>query len=137
MLRDYNISGRINLMEIPVLLHMLHFWKVSLSVKLLLCFLFLIESITLLRVRDKSCELSHSIARSRLTPKYFQTAFLKFDRHHSGKTSRYFLKIPRNKRFDNHTHNLVHEAQTGPLQRHKLICLSQLQSASDSLGGWC
>ncbi len=29
MLRDYNISGRINLMEIPVLLHMLHFWKVS------------------------------------------------------------------------------------------------------------
>ena len=28
MLRDYNISGRINLMEIPVLLHMLHFWKV-------------------------------------------------------------------------------------------------------------
>ena len=26
--RDYNISGRINLMEIPVLLHMLHFWKV-------------------------------------------------------------------------------------------------------------
>ena len=30
MLRDYNISGRINLMEIPVLLHMLHFWRVSL-----------------------------------------------------------------------------------------------------------
>ena len=29
MLRDYNISGRINLMEIPVLLHMLHFWKVN------------------------------------------------------------------------------------------------------------
>ena len=29
MLRDYNISGRINLMEIPVLLHMLHFWKVG------------------------------------------------------------------------------------------------------------
>ena len=29
MLRDYNISGRINLMEIPVLLHMLHFWRVS------------------------------------------------------------------------------------------------------------
>merc|ERR1711953_1605666 len=27
MLRDYNISGRINLMEIPVLLHMLHFWR--------------------------------------------------------------------------------------------------------------
>ena len=31
ILRDYNISGRINLMEIPVLLHMLHFWKVSTS----------------------------------------------------------------------------------------------------------
>ena len=31
MLRDYNISGRINLMEIPVLLHMLHFWKVKIS----------------------------------------------------------------------------------------------------------
>lgn len=29
MLRDYNISGRLNLMEIPVLLHMLHFWRVS------------------------------------------------------------------------------------------------------------
>ena len=28
MLKDYNISGRLNLMEIPVLLHMLHFWKV-------------------------------------------------------------------------------------------------------------
>jgi hypothetical protein len=28
MLRDYNISGRLNLMEIPVLLHMLHFWRV-------------------------------------------------------------------------------------------------------------
>jgi len=27
MLRDYNISGRLNLMEIPVLLHMLHFWR--------------------------------------------------------------------------------------------------------------
>lgn len=27
MLRDYNISGRINLMEIPVLLHLLHFWR--------------------------------------------------------------------------------------------------------------
>ena len=33
MLRDYNISGRINLMEIPVLLHMLHFWKVSFGSK--------------------------------------------------------------------------------------------------------
>jgi hypothetical protein len=30
MLRDYNISGRLNLMEIPVLLHMLHFWRVIL-----------------------------------------------------------------------------------------------------------
>jgi len=29
MLRDYNISGRLNLMEIPVLLHMLQFWRVS------------------------------------------------------------------------------------------------------------
>jgi len=48
MLRDYNISGRINLMEIPVLLHMLHFWK---------------------------------------------TAFLKFDRHHSGKTSSFNLRL--------------------------------------------
>jgi len=48
MLRDYNISGRINLMEIPVLLHMLHFWK---------------------------------------------TAFLKYDRHHSGKTSSFNLRL--------------------------------------------
>ncbi|XP_023330872.1 calpain-9 [Eurytemora carolleeae] len=48
MLRDYNISGRINLMEIPVLLHMLHFWK---------------------------------------------AAFLKFDRHHSGKTSSFNLRL--------------------------------------------
>ena len=29
MLRDYNISGRVNLMEIPLLLHMLQFWRVS------------------------------------------------------------------------------------------------------------
>lgn len=29
MLRDYNISGRISLGDIPVLMHMLHFWKVS------------------------------------------------------------------------------------------------------------
>ena len=28
MLRDYNISGRVNLMEIPLLLHLLHFWRV-------------------------------------------------------------------------------------------------------------
>ncbi|XP_030759700.1 calpain-9-like isoform X2 [Sitophilus oryzae] len=27
MLRDYNISGRINLMDVPVLVHMLQFWK--------------------------------------------------------------------------------------------------------------
>ncbi len=31
MLRDYNISGRVNLMEIPLLLHMLQFWRVSLT----------------------------------------------------------------------------------------------------------
>ena len=37
MLRDYNISGRLNLMEIPVLLHMLHFWRVcSLLIVLLI-----------------------------------------------------------------------------------------------------
>jgi len=29
MLRDYNISGRVNLMEIPLLLHLLQFWRVS------------------------------------------------------------------------------------------------------------
>ena len=34
MLRDYNISGRLNLMEIPVLLHMLHFWRVSFAITL-------------------------------------------------------------------------------------------------------
>jgi hypothetical protein len=28
MLRDFNISGRINLMDIPVLMHMLQFWRV-------------------------------------------------------------------------------------------------------------
>ena len=27
MLRDYNISGRVNLMEIPLILHLLHFWR--------------------------------------------------------------------------------------------------------------
>ena len=32
MLRDYNISGRLNLMEIPVLLHMLHFWRVRFQI---------------------------------------------------------------------------------------------------------
>ena len=41
-------SGRIDLMEIPVLLHMLHYWK---------------------------------------------TAFLKYDRHHSGKTSSFNLRL--------------------------------------------
>jgi hypothetical protein len=30
MLRDYNISGRINIVDIPVLMHMLQFWRVSL-----------------------------------------------------------------------------------------------------------
>ncbi|KAJ8915044.1 hypothetical protein NQ315_016019 [Exocentrus adspersus] len=29
MLRDCNISGKINLMDIPVLMHMLHFWRVA------------------------------------------------------------------------------------------------------------
>ena len=32
MLRDYNISGRLNLMEIPVLLHMLHFCRVRFQI---------------------------------------------------------------------------------------------------------
>lgn len=31
MIRDYNISGRMNLLDVPTLIHMLHFWKVSLS----------------------------------------------------------------------------------------------------------
>jgi hypothetical protein len=30
MLRDYNISGRISVVDIPVLMHMLQFWRVSL-----------------------------------------------------------------------------------------------------------
>lgn len=30
MLRDYNISGRINVVDIPVLMHMLQFWRVRL-----------------------------------------------------------------------------------------------------------
>jgi len=29
MLRDINISGRINMLDIPVLMHMLQFWKVN------------------------------------------------------------------------------------------------------------
>jgi hypothetical protein len=29
MLRDINISGRINMLDIPVLMHMLQFWKVK------------------------------------------------------------------------------------------------------------
>lgn len=29
MLRDYNISGRINIMDIPILMQMLQFWRVS------------------------------------------------------------------------------------------------------------
>ncbi|PSN56109.1 hypothetical protein C0J52_10639 [Blattella germanica] len=29
MLRDYNISGRINVVDIPVLMHMLQFWRVA------------------------------------------------------------------------------------------------------------
>lgn len=30
MLRDYNISGRISVVDIPVLMHMLQFWRVRL-----------------------------------------------------------------------------------------------------------
>ncbi|XP_046673592.1 calpain-1 catalytic subunit-like isoform X2 [Homalodisca vitripennis] len=29
MLRDYNISGRINVLDIPVLMHMLQFWRIA------------------------------------------------------------------------------------------------------------
>ncbi|XP_075234910.1 calpain-1 catalytic subunit-like [Lycorma delicatula] len=29
MLRDINISGRINILDIPVLMHMLHFWRIA------------------------------------------------------------------------------------------------------------
>ncbi|XP_060523327.1 calpain-9-like isoform X2 [Cylas formicarius] len=29
MLRDYNISGRINLIDIPSMMHMLHFWRLA------------------------------------------------------------------------------------------------------------
>ena len=29
MLRDYNISGKINLIDVPALMHTLHFWRVS------------------------------------------------------------------------------------------------------------
>lgn len=32
MLRDINISGRINMLDIPVLMHMLQFWKVNVFV---------------------------------------------------------------------------------------------------------
>jgi len=28
MLRDYNISGKINLIDVPALMHTLHFWRV-------------------------------------------------------------------------------------------------------------
>jgi hypothetical protein len=28
MLRDFNISGKINLIDVPALLHTLHFWRV-------------------------------------------------------------------------------------------------------------
>jgi len=31
MLRDYNISGRISITDVPILMHMLHFWRVSAS----------------------------------------------------------------------------------------------------------
>lgn len=31
MLRDINISGRINMLDIPVLMHMLQFWKVIIN----------------------------------------------------------------------------------------------------------
>lgn len=31
MLRDYNISGRINLLDIPALMHMLQLWRIAFS----------------------------------------------------------------------------------------------------------
>lgn len=36
MLRDFNISGRINLMDIPILMQMLQFWKVNVLLFLLI-----------------------------------------------------------------------------------------------------
>lgn len=32
MLRDFNISGKINLVDVPALLHTLHFWRVRLII---------------------------------------------------------------------------------------------------------
>ena len=64
MLRDYNISGRLNLMDIPVLMRMLQFWRVLLKQKL---------------------DLFDNVI--------FQLAFQKFERGHgNGKTSSYHLR---------------------------------------------
>ena len=87
--RDYNISGRINLMEIPVLLHMLHFWKVR--------YIFMYSIYIQVLIAHAILTFTHLVVTpipflSLLEP-FFQSAFLKFDRHHSGKTSRYLLEF--------------------------------------------
>ena len=65
MLRDYNISGRINLMEIPVLLHMLHFWKVRKRVDECTCF--------------KTCDWSGFIQQTQRNEKFCIPSFRQDD----------------------------------------------------------
>lgn len=67
MLRDFNISGKINLVDVPALLHTLHFWRV-------------IRIMLLLRV--PTLNFYHTI----------QIAFGKYDRTQGGKTSSYNLR---------------------------------------------
>lgn len=47
MLRDFNISGRINVLDIPVLMHMLQFWRVRcIRCLITMCFLIWIFILT-------------------------------------------------------------------------------------------
>lgn len=68
MLRDFNISGKINLIDVPALLHTLHFWRV---------------------LRNS---LADQISMQRDFTTFLQVAFSKYDRAHGGKTSSYNLR---------------------------------------------
>ena len=82
--RDYNISGRINLIEIPVLLHMLQFWKVR------YIYIYTYEHIYLFfLIFHVIFTFTHLV----LIP-YSESSVNPFSECiHSGKTSRYLLEF--------------------------------------------
>ncbi|CAG9767125.1 unnamed protein product [Ceutorhynchus assimilis] len=89
MLKDYNISGKINIIDLPALIHMLQFWR-RYHADLRKSMIFQ-EGLHKWRyLSDYPLEIP--IDQS-LYSKLFQLAFQKFERsHNSGKTSSYNLR---------------------------------------------